>query len=122
MITKAKLNELVVKYENSDFIKKDPIQFIYKGKYKEDKEIMGFIASAFAFGNRKAFINTLNQIFCCCDNDICNYVKNGDFKNLKGLYYRIYKDSDIIGLFHVLHNIYTKEGRISRIRSSNSSK
>ena len=110
MITKFELDKLAAKYENEDFIKEDPIQFIYKGKNKEEKEIAGFIASSFAFGNRKAFISTLNQILNRCDNDLCNYVKNGDFENLRGTYYRIYKDYDIIGLFKVLHNIYTKEG------------
>ena len=115
MITKNELDKLVKKYENADFIKKDPIQFIYKGNSREDKEIFGFISSAFAFGNRKAFINTLNKIFCCCDNDLCNYVKNGDFKNLKGSYYRIYKDFDIIGLFKILHYIYTNEGGLEKL-------
>ena len=44
-----------------------------------------------------------------------NYIVNGDFGNLKGCYYRIYKDCDIIALFSVLHNIYTKEGGLEEL-------
>lgn len=118
MITKNVLDDLAKKYENRDFIKDDPIQFIHCCKTKKDTELYGFISSSFAFGNRKAFISTLNKIFDCCDNDLYNYIINGDFKNLKGLYYRIYKDSDIITLFNILHHIYTKEGGLEELFKS----
>ncbi len=119
MISAKELDSLVLKYENEDFIKDDPVQFVYRGKTKKDKEIAGFIASSFAFGNRKAFIKTLSQIFEYCDYDIYNYIINGDFSALKGAYYRIYKDSDIIGLFKVLYYIYTKEGGLEEIFRGN---
>ena len=61
MITKTELDSLVEKYENEDFIKDDPIQFIHRGKNKEESELYGFIASLFAYGNRKMFIKTLDE-------------------------------------------------------------
>ena len=115
MITKAELDKLVEKYETKDFINNDPIQFICSCKDKKDAEIYGFIASAFAFGNRTAFIKSLSNIFSLCDNDLYCYVVNGDFDNLKGSYYRIYKDYDIIALFKILHDIYTKEGGLEEL-------
>ena len=36
MITKNELDKLVEKYENEDFIKDDPVQFIHKFKTKKD--------------------------------------------------------------------------------------
>jgi len=118
MITKTDLNSLVKNYETTDFIANDPIQFVHNCKCKRDEEIAGFIASSFAFGNRKAFIKVLYDIFNCCDNDIYNYILNGDFQQLKGTYYRIYKDSDIIALFEVLHKIYTKESGLEALFES----
>ena len=35
MITKSELDELVLKYENEDFIKDDPVQFIHRFKKKK---------------------------------------------------------------------------------------
>ena len=110
MITKNELDKLVEKYETTDFIKDDPIQFPHRFKNKEDIELAGFIASLFAYGNRKMFIAKLNDLFNRADNDIANYVKNGEFKNLKGLEYRFSKDYDIIPIFEILHNLY-KESR-----------
>lgn len=108
MITKNELDNLVVKYETVDFIKDDPIQFPHRFKNKEDVELAGFIASLFAYGNRKMFIAKLNDLFNRADNDIANYVKNGDFKNLAGLEYRFSKDFDIIPIFEILHKLYSE--------------
>ncbi len=110
MITKNELDDLVEKYETTEFIKDDPIQFPHRFKNKEDIELAGFIASLFAYGNRKMFIAKLNDLFNRADNDIANYVKNGEFENLKGLEYRFSKDYDIIPIFDILHNLY-KESR-----------
>ena len=110
MITKNELDNLVEKYETTDFIKDDPIQFPHRFKNKEDIELAGFIASLFAYGNRKMFISKLNDLFNRADNDIANYVKNGKFKNLKGLEYRFSKDYDIIPIFEILRTLY-KESR-----------
>ncbi len=108
MITKSELDNLVAKYETVDFIKDDPIQFPHKFKSKADIELAGFIASLFAYGNRKMFIAKLNDLFKRADNDIANYVKNGEFDNLKGLEYRFSKDYDIIPIFEILHGLYSE--------------
>lgn len=110
MITKNELDDLVEKYETTEFIKDDPIQFPHRFKNKEDIELAGFIASLFAYGNRKMFIAKLNDLFNRADNDIANYVKNGEFENLKGLEYRFSKDYDIIPIFEILYALY-KESR-----------
>ena len=106
MITKQELDNLVSKYDTEDFIKDDPIQFIHKYPQKEDAELAGFIASLFAYGNRKMFIAKLNNLFERADNKISDYIKAGDFSNLKGFEYRFSKDNDIIPIFETLNKIY----------------
>ena len=108
MITKLELDKLVEKYETVDFIKDDPIQFPHKGKCKEEIELYGFIASLFAYGNRKSFIKKLDEIFSKAEGDLLGFVKNGDFSALKGIDYRFYKDEDIISLFEILSNLYNE--------------
>lgn len=117
MITKQKLDELVKKYETPDFIKDDPVQFLYKFKSKEDMELAGFISSLFAYGNRKMFISKLDDLFFRSGYDISNYIKNGDFKNLKGLEYRFSKDYDIIPIFNILNNLYSQSKGLEELFS-----
>ena len=115
MITKEELDKLAAKYETESFIKDDPILFPHRGKTKEDKELYGFIASLFAYGNRKMFIKKLEDIDSRAGNDISNYVKNGDFSNLKGVEYRFSKDQDIIPVFEILHKLYNESGGLEEL-------
>ena len=115
MITKQELDNLVIRYETEDFIKDDPIQFPHKGKTKEEIELYGFIASLFAYGNRKMFIAKLNDLFDRADNDIENYIKNGDFSNLKGIEYRFAKENDIIPIFEILHTLYKENAGLEEL-------
>ena len=108
MITKTELNKLVEKYETKDFIKEDPIQFIHRVKTCEEAELLGFIASLFAYGNRKIFIKKLDEIFYKADGDILGFVKNADFASLKGVEYRFSKDNDIIPIFEILSKLYSE--------------
>ena len=115
MITKIELDNLVEKYETVDFIKNDPIQFPHRFRNKDDIELAGFIASLFAYGNRKLFIAKLNDLFNRADNDIANYVRNGDFKNLSGMEYRFSKDYDIIPIFQILHKLYSEDNGLEEL-------
>ena len=108
MITKTELDKLVKKYETVDFIKDDPIQFPHRYKSKEEIELAGFIASLFAYGNRKLFIKKLDEIFAKTEDDLVGFVKNGDFSNLKGIEYRFSKDNDIIPIFEILSKLYNE--------------
>ena len=108
MITKIELDKLVEKYETIDFIKDDPVQFPHLGKSKEEMELYGFIASLFAYGNRKIFIKKLDEIFSKSENDLVGFIKNGDFSCLKGIEYRFSKDCDIIPIFQILSKLYNE--------------
>ena len=108
MITKVELDKLVEKYETIDFIKDDPIQFCHRYSKKEEIELAGFIASLFAYGNRKIFIKKLEEIFAKTEGDLLGYIKNGDFSNLKGVEYRFSKENDIIPVFEILSDLYNE--------------
>ena len=115
MITKTELDKLVKKYETFDFIKDDPIQFPHKFKRLKDIEIAGFIASLFAYGNRKLFIKKLDEIFFKMENEPQNFVENFDPNLLKGINYRFSKDYDIIEIFNILKDLYNKDGGLSEL-------
>ena len=115
MITKNELDKLADKYENKEFIKDDPIQFLYKFSTKQDIEIAAFIASLYAYGNRKMFIDKLNILFAKADYDIANYIKNGDFKNLKDAEYRFYKENDIVLILSLLNRLYNESNGLEEL-------
>lgn len=106
MITKLELDKLAEKYETADFISADPIQFPHKFSQKKDIEIAGFLASLFAFGSRKIFIQKLNTLFQIMENRPLDYLLNGNFKQLSDFNYRFAKPNDVIEILKILKKLY----------------
>lgn len=102
---KNKFDLLVEKYETSDFIKSDPIQFPHRFKDKIDIEISAFISALFAFGRREQFIKKLDFIFSLC-NSPEELIKDFKKYNLDNFIYRFIKDVDLIELLRLLNKLY----------------
>ena len=117
MITKFELDELVNKYEKTEFIKDDPVQFPHLFKSLEDIELAGFISSLFAYGNRKLFIEKLKDFFEYTQYEPSNFVKNGDFSAIEkyNFNYRFSKPKDIIELLKILSNLYNTSKGLSEL-------
>ena len=60
---RAFLNEKAEKYNCKEFIKNDPVQFPHAFSDKRDVEIVAFLASVIAWGNRRMIINSGNRMF-----------------------------------------------------------
>lgn len=111
MITKTYLDELVEKYETTDFIKDDPVQFPHKFSNKKDIELAGFIASLLAYGSREQFIKKLNQLFAIAQQEPLNFIQNFDSKIIGDFNYRFGKPNDFIAIFGILKELYnTSDG------------
>ncbi len=111
MITKTKMDELAAEYETKDFIDSDPVRFPSMYKTREDIEIAGFLSSMFAYGNRKAFIPKLEELFEIMGKKPFEYVKNYDENSLDldNFDYRFSKGCDIKEIMRILKKLYTKD-------------
>ena len=112
MITKTELDKLVEKYENKTFIETDPIQIPHRYKDKEDIEIVAFISALFAYGSRKVFIPKLDELFSKMGKSPLEYIKNGEFSNLKSFNYRFAKENDVVEILKVLSKLYNSNETI----------
>lgn len=115
MITKLELDKLAEKYEIEEFIKDDPIQFPHRFKNVEDIEIAAFLASIFAYGNRKIFIKKLDELFKIMKNQPLEFVLNFNPKTLKEFNYRFAKDFDVIEVFNILNKLYKDGGSLKAL-------
>lgn len=112
MITKTELDILADKYENEEFIKDDPVQFIHRFESKKDIEIAGFIASLLAYGSRKQFIKKLDDLFVnIAQNEPLNFILNFEPELIGDFNYRFGKPNDFISIFKTLQQLYkTSDG------------
>ena len=97
-----------------------PIHFNFFILYKNelDIEVIGFIASDFAYGNVKQINNTLERIRTIVKNKPYSYVvkfAQKDYKDFKGLKHRFYSQEDIINLFLVLKDVFLNYGSLKNL-------
>lgn len=108
MITKSELDALVLKYENEDFIKDDPVRFIHRYRDKKDTELAGFIASLLAYGSRTQFVKKLDELLTYkAQNEPLNFVLNFEPKMIGDFNYRFGKPNDFISIFKILKELYS---------------
>lgn len=115
MITQNDIDNLVKEYENTDFIKDDPIQFPHKFSDKKDIEIAGFISSLVAYGSRKIFIKKLDSLFEIAQNEPLNFILNFEPKLLGNFNYRFGKPNDFAEIFSIMKELYEHDGGLSEL-------
>ena len=109
MDIKEFLNLKVEEYNNSSFIKDDPIQIPHLFNKKEDIEISGFLTSTISWGNRKSIITSSIKMMKLMDNDPHNFIINHSEKDLKKLLkfvHRTFNGYDFIQFITSLRHIY----------------
>lgn len=93
------LDKKVDEYNCSQFIQNDPICIPHLFTKKEDIEIMGFIASILAWGQRKTIINKCRELIDRMDGVPYDFIMNHqdqDLKSLLGFKHRTFNDTDML--------------------------
>jgi len=93
------LDKKVDEFNRPDFIPNDPISIPHQFSGKQDIEIMGFLASIMAWGQRKTIINKCNELVARMDGSPYDYIVNHqeqDLKTLLGFKHRTFNDTDIL--------------------------
>jgi len=97
----------------------DPLQFLHLFDDERDIEIVGLLASIFAYGNVKQIENTLKKLILIFNDKpylfVKNFSTNNDAVKLSGIKHRFYTEDDIIKLFEVLGNEIRKHKSIKQI-------
>jgi len=99
-------------------ISPDPLQFLHFFKEKQDIEVIGFLASVFAYGNVKQINNSLERIRIIVGATPLKYITNfskKDYKDFQGLRHRFYTEEDIVHLFIVLNHIYKNNNSLKNL-------
>ena len=122
MDIKEFLNLKAEEYNNSSFIKDDPIQIPHLFNKKEDIEISGFLTSTISWGNRKSIITSSIKMMKLMDNDPYNFIINHsekDLKNLLNFVHRTFNGYDFMQFIISLRHIYKNYGGLENIFAQN---
>lgn len=96
---KSFLDRKVIEFNNTGFIKDDPVCIPHLFTKKQDIEIAGFFAAIFAWGIRKTIINKCKTLLQLMDNSPYDFMLHHEEKDLKkmlGFCHRTFNDTDLL--------------------------
>lgn len=115
------LDEKVELYNTPSFIESDPISIPHQFYLKEDIEIIGFLVSTIAWGNRKMINRSGNNLANLLGNSPYDFVMNYENKGislLKNFKHRTFNSFDLDFFITALKNIYTNHKGLENVFSS----
>ena len=62
MIQKEQLESLYAKYNHREYVHPDPLEFLYRYESLEDRELVGMVAAALAYGRVAQIINSVSIV------------------------------------------------------------
>lgn len=124
--TEILLKEYAERYETADFLPEDPSWFMHQVNGNENKEVTAFIASCLSYGSRKQFMPKIQSILDFANNDVYNWVLNGNFRKHipdddNTCFYRLYTQHTMHKLLDALQQMLRDHGSIGQFIKSNSS-
>lgn len=113
---KKKLDSLLEQFSGESFVHHDPLGEVRKFASRADREVAGFVAAGFAFGNIRSILSNLREIFSRTGRDIAGFTRNHTFAasalSFQGLKYRWITPRATCTLFHVLAEMLRSSGSI----------
>ena len=115
MLTENELKEFLEEkhdlYNRPSFINSDPIRIPHQFSKKEDIEIIAFLTSQIAWGNRRMIIKNAEKITEILNKDPHEYIINAtihDFDKALNFTHRTFQGVDLKYFLQSLQNIYRK--------------
>ncbi|ANE51187.1 TIGR02757 family protein [Flavisolibacter tropicus] len=107
---KAFLDRKVEEYNQPSFIPADPISIPHRFTKLQDKEISGFFAAIFAWGNRRIIINKTTELMQLMDDAPYQFIlhhTDNDLKKLLAFKHRTFNTTDLLYCIYFFHHHYT---------------
>lgn len=122
---KNKLDKLYLQFNQAGFIENDPIAIPHQFSKKEDIEIMSFLISSIAWGQRTSIINSGKRLVKIFEGKPFDFILNHrdtDLKACRGFVHRTFNETDLISFVSFLKEIYQQKGGLEYAFSKHLSK
>ena len=109
---KARLDQLVERYNRPQFIAHDPISIPHQFSCQQDIEIMGFWSAMLAWGQRKTIINKSQQLIQLMDGAPYDFVRQheeSDRKRFLSFKHRTFQPTDTLYFLEFFQQYYRRQ-------------
>src|SRR5678815_3180363 len=119
---KHHLDNFLAQFPKEKHLSNDPVQFLHRYDDPRDREIVGLIASAFAYGNVKSVLRTvdtaLGYLGPSPSRTIASFDPRQHSRPLRGFYHRFNTARDLAALFWIIRRATETYGSLEGTFSS----
>ena len=113
---KFHLDNFLDSFPRERHLSNDPVQFVHRYEHPRDREIAGLIASAFAYGNVKSVLRTVDAALGYLGSSparaIASFDPRRDARHLRGFYHRFNTSRDLAVLFWIIRRVLETFGSL----------
>jgi len=126
MSLKLHLDDFLNSFPKNEHLAMDPVQFVHRFSDPEDREVVGFVASALSYGNVKSVLHSVDQIIEKLgkrpSDFIASFDPKVDAKIFNGFYHRWNTGKDVAVLLWILGRMRDRHGSLEGAVASGLSK
>ncbi|HYR86554.1 MAG TPA: TIGR02757 family protein [Terriglobia bacterium] len=119
MSLKHHLDTFLDNFPKEKHLGSDPVQFVHRYENPVDREIVGLIASVFAYGNVKIVLRTVNSVLSYLgpapSETIASFDPLKDSRRLRGFYHRFNTSRDLAVLFWIIRRALEEHGSLESV-------
>lgn len=113
---KHHLDRFLDNFPKERHLANDPVQFVHRYPNPRDREIVGLIASVFAYGNVKSVLRTveaaLGHLGPSPSSAVLSFDPSRDLRRLRGFYHRFNTSRDLAVLFWIIRRTIEDYGSL----------
>jgi uncharacterized protein (TIGR02757 family) len=116
---KFHLDNFLDNFPRERHVSNDPVQFVHRYEDPRDREVAGLIAAAFAYGNVKSVIRTVDAALRYLGNSpsrtLATFDPRKDARRLRGFYHRFNTNRDLAVLFWIIRRALEDYGSLEAV-------
>jgi uncharacterized protein (TIGR02757 family) len=116
MSLKYHLDTFISNFPKERHLDNDPVRFVHRYEEPRDREIAGLLASAFAYGNVKSVLRTVESALSFLgpspSKTISSFDPRTDIRRLRGFYHRFNTSRDLGVLFWIIRRTLEDYGSL----------
>src|SRR6266852_5557228 len=116
MSLKYHLDTFLSNFPKERHLDNDPVRFVHRYDDLRDREVVGLLASAFAYGNVKSVLRTVEKVLAYLGpspaHTIASFNPRTDLRRLRGFYHRFNTSRDLAVLFWIIRRTLEDYGSL----------
>ena len=122
MSLKHHLDTFLENFPRDRHLANDPVQFVHLYEDRADREVVGLIASALAYGNVKSVLRTVKNALSYLgrypSRTLSSFDPRVDSRRLRGFYHRFNTSRDLSVFFWIIRRTFEEYGSLEAAFSS----